>query len=65
MFHTTKLLLCRSPADGEVENMTTSRDSLQTTRSVEFDNQTTRSGESLEFVSDRYSRAPTRYSGTL
>lgn len=53
--------------------MSASRDSLQTTRSVEFDNpttrsvefdnQTTRSGESLEMGNDRYSRATTRYSG--
>jgi hypothetical protein len=35
----------RSPADGEVENMSASRDSLQTTRSVEFDNPSTRSVE--------------------
>jgi hypothetical protein len=37
--------LYRSPADGEVENISASRDSLQTTRSVEFDNPSTRSVE--------------------
>ena len=67
--------LTRSPADGEVENISASRDSLQTTRSVEFDlpattrsvefdNQTTRSGDSLDFT-DRYARAATRYSGKI
>ena len=59
------MFMFRSPADGEVENnnMSASRDSLRTTRSVDFDNQTTRSGESMEFINDRHGRAHARFSG--